>query len=345
MKRLIACSIAVLWACGPLAHADATLVYELEGQPQGPVQKTLSVSRFFVRVDSSGEEGRHLLFQAGKFFPLFSIDETAGTYTRLTPPVNPRLGPESRTKASEPEGHGTDATTEKTSGEAATTMTLQETKETAAGDAPAPQVATDGAPAMARAEGDGSEADKATDQKTPQEPAPDAGGQSSAEPPAAAQAEAAPAMSPAGEDEDEEGDTAEAEEAEDAQKPEAAPALAKAPRFEASRETDEVAGISCRLVREMVDDKPVVEHCMANKAALGITEREIRTLARLFVLARERGWDWLGAASKDEEFVSIRSRRIGADGGLTLKSVSTNPLPAGHLRVPREYKEVKPPQP
>ena len=101
MKRFLGCCMAALWAAAPLAYADATLVYEMDSGSDGKVEKTLSVSRFFVRVDSSDEEGRYLLFQAGKFFPLFSVNEAEETYTRLTPPVDARLGPESRTKRSQ----------------------------------------------------------------------------------------------------------------------------------------------------------------------------------------------------------------------------------------------------
>jgi hypothetical protein len=301
MKRLLGCSLVVLWACSPLAHADATLVYELDHPTAGKIEKRLSLSRFFARIDFSNEEGRYLLFQAGKFFPLFSVDEKAGTYARLTPPVKARLGPESRTKASE----------------------------------------TRGREAEAVAEG-------ALEEKVPQTPAPETGEEAGVEPPVTAEADTEDAS--AADEGDEPEGAAEAAKASGATaggeaETKATPALAKYPRFEASAKRDEVAGIACRVVQEVVDDKPVVEHCMANKAALGITERETRTLARLFVLARQRGWDWLGAATRDEEFVSIRSRRVGGDGSLMLKSVSTEPLPAGHLRIPRSYKEVKPPRP
>jgi len=301
MKRLLGCSIAVLWACSPLAQADAILVYELDHPSAGTIQKSLSVSRFFVRIDFSDEEGRYLLFQAGKFFPLFSVDEKAGTYARLTPPVKARLGPDFRTKASEAQRREAEAVAEKT-----------------------------------------------LEEKAPQEPGPEAGKEPSVEPPVAVEAATEAGGAEDGGNEPKEAEeAAKVSDATDGEEAEtsATPALVKYPRFEASAKTDKVAGISCRVVEEVVDDKPVVEHCMANKAALGITERETRTLARLFALARQRGWDWLSAATKDEEFVSIRSRRIGGDGNLMLKSMSTEPLPAGHLRIPRSYKEVKRPQP
>jgi hypothetical protein len=315
MKRFLGCCLAALWASGPLAHADATLVYQLDDASDGKVEKTLSVSRFFVRIDSSDEEGRYLLFQAGKFFPLYSVNEKEETYTRLTPQVVARLGPESRTKGAQAQPAAEEAKpigaedTRAAAEEAVPAGPVSESGRAASPDAPAAAAAqttaAGGSPEPAPREGD--DQDDGDDQ--------------------------------AGADQTSEG------EEEMAKKPASTTALAQEPRFEASTKMDEVAGIACRVVLEIVGDKPTVEHCMANKAALGITERETRTLARLFVLARKRGWDWLGAATKDEEFVSIRSRRVGEDGSLTLKSVSTQALPADHLRIPRSYKEIEPAQP
>ena len=60
------------------ACADATLVYRSTGLDAGVVETTLSVSRFFVRVDASDRENEYLLFQAGKYFPLYRVDTAAG---------------------------------------------------------------------------------------------------------------------------------------------------------------------------------------------------------------------------------------------------------------------------
>lgn len=80
----------VLWALGTsVAHADATLVYQLTESGAEPVEKRLSISHFFVRVDDPSEKDRYLLFQAGKFFPLYRVDESQRTYTLLTPRSNP----------------------------------------------------------------------------------------------------------------------------------------------------------------------------------------------------------------------------------------------------------------
>ena len=73
-RTLVSGLAAALGAWASLAGADATLVYQLSGGSSPPVQKTLSVARFFVRVDSSDAPDEYLLYQAGKFFPLFSVN-------------------------------------------------------------------------------------------------------------------------------------------------------------------------------------------------------------------------------------------------------------------------------
>jgi hypothetical protein len=118
-------------------------------------------------------------------------------------------------------------------------------------------------------------------------------------------------------------------------------ATAGQPQLKASRKSDKVAGIACRVILEMLHGKPVMEHCMANAARLKVTKREVITLARTFTMARARQLGWLGIGSKDEEFVSIRSRDLRDNRTLELKSVSIAPLPAGYLRIPREYKQLE----
>ena len=112
-------------------------------------------------------------------------------------------------------------------------------------------------------------------------------------------------------------------------------------KFKATKKMDTVAGIKCRVILELGrDDKPVKEHCMANTGHLGLTEREVITVARLFAAAREMDFEWLGVGTKDERFVSIQTRDLASNETLQLKSVSTKPLPKGHLRVPKSFKEV-----
>ena len=89
------------------------------------------------------------------------------------------------------------------------------------------------------------------------------------------------------------------------------------PPLKPTKKSRKVAGIECRVVHELENDKPVIEHCMANSARLGITEREVISMARTFEMARNRDLDWLTA-------------------------VSNKPLEQGYLRIPREYTEIKP---
>ena len=254
------------------AHADATLVFELAGPNGQPVEMTFSVARFFARVDSSDDQDRFLLFQAGKYFPLYSVNPKDGTYTPLTPPATPALGPSGPQKPPDPQ-----AVT--TAGEAEATVS-----------GPAPESGPD--------------------------PKVDAKGEDQIQEASGPKSDPATSKQP--------------------------PALPETPRFKASPRIDEVAGVRCRVIVELVDGEPAIEHCMANKAGLGITEREIRTLARLFVMARKRGHDWLAATTEDEEFVSVRSRDLRRDKTLSLKSASTSALPVGHLRVPKDFAEVEP---
>ena len=290
MKTRIVLALT-LWGAGlTAAHADATLVYELKAPDSDAVQKSLYASRFFVRVESSDDQDRYLLFQAGKFFPLYSVDLKERTFTRLTPPVTPSLGPVRHKEA--PVAHPS-----------------------------------------AEVEAEASEAEISA------EPSPEA-------------IETAPKTeSPTTEAEDESSEEAEADETGEtphergantqAQGSQSPPKLPRAPQFKPSRKTEMIAGVRCRIVLELIDGEPAIEHCMASKATLGITDREMRSLARLFVMARERDLDWLGAATEDEQFISVRSRDIRRRKTLSLQSVSTKPLPFGYLRVPKDFVEVK----
>jgi hypothetical protein len=281
MHKRLALSLALIIVPSAPVHADAALVYELNQAGAVAAQKTFSISDFFVRVDSAEEPDSYLLFQAGKFFPLYRVNQEDGTYARLTPPVQARLGPLNRTKPVAPAAES----------EAATAS---------AAAAPPP----------------------ASETETPPAGVPD--------PKQGAAAETGPVDPPAAAALQDQG-----------VKSDAPPSLPKVAKFRPTRKQDQVAGVSCRVVLELIDGKPAVEHCMANKAALSITERETRTLARLFSMARVRGYDWLGTATEDEEFVSVRSRDLARDKTLVLKSVSTQALPNGYLRVPRAFKEVE----
>lgn len=275
----------------PSAAADATFAYQIARDGETPVDKTFAVARFFVRVDSSDEPGEYLLFQAGKFFPLYRVNTKQQTYVRLTPPVEAWLGPDSRSKA-QAARPSSDASAMDVTGDAGGVE---------------PETA-------------------ATNQVAP--PAPVAPGRPSDPADAREPAEAAQTDMPAAS-------------AEAGPKPAPGRKLPKVAQFKPTGKTDTVAGVRCRIVVELLDGEPAIEHCMANKAALDVTERETRTLARLFGLARTRGWDWLAVATADEDFVSVRSRDLGQGTTFALQSMSTAALPQGHLRMPKGFVQIE----
>jgi hypothetical protein len=80
---------------------------------------------------------------------------------------------------------------------------------------------------------------------------------------------------------------------------------------------------------------------MANSARLGITNREVITMARAFEMARDRKLGWLGTGTQDEEFISVQSKDLRDNRVLSLTTVSTEPLPEGYLRIPRDYQEIE----
>jgi hypothetical protein len=258
INLLRAAAVAVGALCASAVGADATLTYELTGPDGDKTSKTLSIARFFARVDDDSQPGIFLLYQAGKFFPLYRVNQARRTYTRLTPEVRPFLS---------------------LPGVSGPAVVRPEPK-------PASGALEEAASGPAGADRDGEAGDSGTAKVS-----------------AAANAAARTMLQPTG-----------------------------------GRKT--VGGVRCRVVQELEGDRPILEHCMANKADLGITEREIRTLARTFVMSRERGLGWLATATEDEAFVSVASRDLGGERTLKLAAVSRDPLAPGYLRVPREFKEV-----
>ena len=101
-----------------------------------------------------------------------------------------------------------------------------------------------------------------------------------------------------------------------------------------------VADVRCNIVNEIVDGKPVAEHCMADAASLGMNPREMTTMARLIQFSRE--WsdpDWIAVQLK-ERFIPIRSRPVDGTESFLLKAVSHQTPPADYFRVPREYRKL-----
>jgi hypothetical protein len=269
--RLIGQAFALLTVLSTTqAAADATLVFAFTEPDGTQLEKTLSITGFWTRVDDPREEEQFLLYQAGKFFPLYRVDTSKKTYTLLTPPVTPTLGPLTRSEV------------------------LSVTEEKASAPAEAAGTA---APASTASE----EAVEAT---------------ASLHAPTGPTADAEPASASAPE------------------KPK--------PNLKPTSEKRTIAGVECRIVTELVNGEPVMEHCMANTPRLGTTNRDVITLARFFAMAREMDLGWWGIGSNDEQFVAVQSRDLKTGRIQELKSLSRAPLPPDHMRVPRTFTEVVP---
>lgn len=271
MKRKLSFVTAIAGICALNVHADATLTYELAGPDSEHQTKIISLARFFARIDDPAQPHNYLLFQAGKFFPLYQVDLESRSYTLLTPEVNPTLHAEKK-----PE------------------------------------------PAPTKSENPAAETQTATTEEAPIETGSDSIASSEPNPAAPVQEVKAKASPESEATEDSTGEPPQA-------------TLRLTPK------SKEIAGVNCRVVEELLDNQPIMRHCMADKARLGITEREVRSLARTFMMARERGYGWLGTATKDEKFVSIASEDLRTQRTLQLQSASNKPLPSSHLRIPPAF--------
>ena len=250
--RNITILLIIQFACWiPPAMADLRLTYSLSGPESESLVKHFSVRHFFVRVEDGVDSSSYLLYQAGKFFPLYSVDSSDETWTRLTPPVTASLGPLSRHQKPSAED-----------------------------------------------------------------------GEKKAEASAGAEVTAG-----------------------DGEKPAVTRTAAEEPALRPTKKNLEVAGIDCRVVHEVFDNEPVVEHCMANSARLGITDRELKTMSRLFNMARQRDFGWLAIGTPDEEFISVQSRDLRNDRLFQLTGVDNGALPGDYLRIPRHYKQLQPEPP
>ena len=272
MKKTISIAAAILGIVSCSIQADAKLTYELSGPDMQTHTKSFSLARFFARIDDPADPDSYLLYQTGKFFPLYEVKQSANTYRLLTPVVTPTLHA------------GTD---------------------------------------LAAAKKKSASADKPNEAVDPE-----------AQPPVEASSPAKPTAKE---------DKAIPVETNDQQAKEASgkPTPIKPElKLRMTKKTRDIAGVTCRVIEEMAGEQPIMTHCMAEKVQLGISEREIRSLARLFRMARERNLGWLGATTHDETFFSIASTDLQSHKTLLLKSISTQSLPEGYLRIPKSYRQI-----
>jgi hypothetical protein len=121
------------------------------------------------------------------------------------------------------------------------------------------------------------------------------------------------------------------------------PAPLARPEFAPTPGQEDVAGVRCRIVSEVRDGKPFAEHCMATASALGISERDVRTLSRLFNTGTGYAMGWGLAGTQDERFISVRTRDAAGRQVVELRSVDNKPLPIGRVRIEPDYLKVEPP--
>lgn len=105
-------------------------------------------------------------------------------------------------------------------------------------------------------------------------------------------------------------------------------------------------GIRCQPVDEIgKDEKPIAKHCMVTSGPLGLNDREMITLSRLFMYMRRINGSleksWIGVATRDERQISIHSEDT-AGNKLEFKSVNHDVLNSALFRIPRDYKEIQP---
>ena len=118
------------------------------------------------------------------------------------------------------------------------------------------------------------------------------------------------------------------------------------PKFKPINKKNAVAGVRCQPVNEIGNNKkPVAEHCMSAGGPLGMNEREMITLSRLFMSVRRMSDSlensWLGLATPDERQVSLLSQNSAGDK-LVFKAVSHGRMDKTLLKVPVDYKRLQP---
>jgi hypothetical protein len=114
------------------------------------------------------------------------------------------------------------------------------------------------------------------------------------------------------------------------------------PRLKPLRKPANIAGARCQQVNEIIPTgETVVKHCMSSTAPLGLNDREMITLSRLFMLGRRLNVGWPAVATKDERQVSISSH---ARDGTIQKFVSAwhGNLPYTKFKIPDDYKRITP---
>jgi len=115
----------------------------------------------------------------------------------------------------------------------------------------------------------------------------------------------------------------------------------------------EVAGIRCRVMRVMQGAKPVAEVCLADAAAMKVSDKDAATVRALFGfyerlttksqgLARQLGLVFPNITAREMTGIPVEFRDLsGKDSGtMTLRRVNTSIVSPELMRIPSGYKAV-----
>ena len=114
----------------------------------------------------------------------------------------------------------------------------------------------------------------------------------------------------------------------------------KPPKLKPVMEKMTVSGVRCQKIGEWNEERQVREHCMVAGSALGLNERETKTLSRLFAIAGRIGWDLPGVSTRDERQVSISSQGDEEATKLQFVSVAHDPIPDVRMKIPDHYEQI-----
>ncbi|MEW8321926.1 MAG: hypothetical protein AB2606_04715 [Candidatus Thiodiazotropha taylori] len=112
------------------------------------------------------------------------------------------------------------------------------------------------------------------------------------------------------------------------------------PKLISMRERGVVTGKRCLKVQEQVSSRHMLNHCMLNGTELGLDERSIKTLSRLFQVSRRMKLDWIAATTQDERQISIHSH--DSENGTSIKYISIvhEGIPDNKFKIPDTYQRI-----
>jgi len=115
----------------------------------------------------------------------------------------------------------------------------------------------------------------------------------------------------------------------------------------------EVAGIRCRAMRVMQGTKPVAEVCLADAAAMKVSDKDVATVRALLgfyerlvpkgrALARQQGINLPNITAREMTGILVEFRDLSGNdnGSMTLRRVNTSIVSPELMRIPSGYKTV-----